>query len=225
MRADKPYPQGTLVQVCDFDGQAYPALIVSHPSYYKCEEEYLILYISPDEPLNELEYSLPTIESWFPNSAVLSVMETVKGDRIVREYTTLFDEEKQEVLQRLHSILAISPDYLEDYPEPLGRVVCVDFPFSDTEQSKRRPAVAVNTPLHYERTESLIVLYCTTNLEVKCPTDYRLKHYSQAGLRQEGAVRCRTYTPSEEEVLSEMGRLRKEDFAEIQIRLRRAFGL
>lgn len=225
MRADRIYPQGTLVQVCGFDEQVYTALIVSHPRYYKCLGEYLILYIFQDEPLNEFEYSLPTIESWFPNSAVLSVMDTVKGNMIVREYATLVDEEKQEVLQRLHSILAISPDYLEDYPEPLGQVVLVDFPYTDCEGSKVRPTIILNTPLHGERTESLIVLYCTTNLEVKCRTDYKLKHHSQAGLRQECAVRCRAYTPSEEEVLQEIGRLQKEDFASIQARLRRAFGL
>ncbi len=237
----KPYPQGTVIEVKrrprlgtptekqntpeSQDTPAFTALIVSQTEYYYCLSEYLVLRIAPNPPINELEYSLPTVQNLITTSAVTSNFETIKGQRVFRELDSLRRQEVEVLRERLNSMLAISADYLNDYPEPLGWVVRVPFPFSDREESKKRPAIVVNTPLDYKLTQRLTVLYCTTNLKATCSTDYILFYPEQAGLQRDCVVRCRAFTLSKKRVKEQIGRVMLEDFAEIQISLRRAFGL
>ncbi len=232
MSRSKPYPQGTIVEVkkvrvqaSDINTSTFTALIVSQTKYYRCLSEYLVLRIASVEPRHELEYSLPARENLLSTSTVTTIFETVKGFRVQQPLARLRRSEIKQLRERLHSILAVSPDYLTNYPEPIGQVVLGDFPFSDREGYKERPAVIVNTPLHYNFTQRLIVLYCTTNLKATCPTDYSLVYPEQAGLKRDTVVRCRVFSLPKQKVKQVIGRLAIDDFAEIQVSLRRAFGL
>ncbi len=112
-------------------------------------------------------------------------------------------------------------------PEPAtpGSVVWVDFPFSDAQGSKRRPAVVVNSPEYFNSEKALILLMITSRLEqARCPTDRVILEWRLAGLREESAVRCRPSTVLLEDV-EFLGRLHPKDFIEVMSARREALGI
>jgi len=110
-------------------------------------------------------------------------------------------------------------------PQP-GDVILVEFPFSDVEGSKQRPAVVVSASSYPDCENEVIVLMITSQIQrAVCETDCQLWDWREAGLTTPSAVRCRPATIRMERVKSILGRLSEPDWQAVRECLRRAFGI
>jgi len=101
-------------------------------------------------------------------------------------------------------------------PQP-RQVVLVEFPFSDAEGSKERPAVIISSASYPACENEVIVLMVTSNVErAKCETDCPLMDWREAGLSKPSAVRCRPATIRVERVNDVIGSLTDEDWQRLQ---------
>ncbi len=101
-------------------------------------------------------------------------------------------------------------------PQP-RQVVLVEFPFSDAEGSKERPAVIISSASYPACENEVIVLMVTSNVErAKCETDCPLMDWREAGLSKPSAVRCRPATIRVELIKAMIGSLTDEDWQRLQ---------
>lgn len=104
-------------------------------------------------------------------------------------------------------------------PTP-GDVVTVDFP--GVRGLKRRPAVVVSTDLYHSHRPDVIIGILTSQIAgATAPTDYILRDWAAAGLRQPSAFRAFLATIPQASVRV-IGHLADRDWQEVQARLKLA---
>jgi mRNA interferase MazF len=87
-------------------------------------------------------------------------------------------------------------------------------------RAKRRPAVVVSTDTYQATRPDIIVAELTTQIaHAVAPTDYVLRDWSQAGLRQPSALRVYLYTIVATDATL-IGHVSDRDWQEVQARLR-----
>ena len=101
-----------------------------------------------------------------------------------------------------------------------GDVVTVDFPGATG--LKRRPAVVVSTDVYHAARPDVIIGILTSQIvSATAPTDYVLKDWAKAGLRQPSAFRAFLATVPSVNVRV-IGRLSERDWQEVRARLKLA---
>lgn len=107
-------------------------------------------------------------------------------------------------------------------PAP-GEVVTVDFP--GVRGLKRRPAVVVSTDLYHANRPDVIIGILTSQIAgATAPTDYVLKDWAVAGLRQPSAFRAFLATIPQANVRI-IGHLSDRDWQEVRTRLKLALAV
>ena len=105
-----------------------------------------------------------------------------------------------------------------------GAVVTVDFPGATG--VKRRPAVVVSTATYHSTRPDVILAVVTSQTSAATmPSDYVLKDWSVAGLRQPSAFRAFLVTLPAISIVSIIGQLSDRDWQEVQARLRVALAV
>ena len=106
--------------------------------------------------------------------------------------------------------------------EPLD-VVIVPFPFSDTVQSKRRPALVLSRK-PFNQHGHLILAMITTTEHSPWPGDTTLTDYRKAGLHLPCMVRLKLFTLDSRLIRQRIGRLSEPDGALVIRHLRESLG-
>lgn len=93
-----------------------------------------------------------------------------------------------------------------------GEVVLVRYPFSDLSGSKIRPAAIVSAP-HPSKDVFIVPLTSkTTSLQAG---EFILKHWSQAGLNVETAIKRGVYTVQQNLIVHRVGKLSGSDLKDL----------
>lgn len=90
-------------------------------------------------------------------------------------------------------------------------VVVVPFPFTDKEQTKRRPAVVLSSVEHQEHTQHLTLLMITTAKNSSWSSDYLISSLESAGLSVPSIVRQKIFTIDSRLILKCIGALSSKD--------------
>lgn len=90
-------------------------------------------------------------------------------------------------------------------------VVLVPFPFMDLPVTKRRPALVLSGADFNADNGHSVLAMITTAKGSAWPSDYRLKNPREAGLVEDCYVRWKTFTLSNELIVSRLGGLADPD--------------
>lgn len=103
-------------------------------------------------------------------------------------------------------------------------IVLVNFQGART--LKRRPALIVSTQVYHRTRPDVVLAILTTQIQgADTPTDYVLKDWKHAGLRQPSAFRAYFGTYEQHLFSGSVGRLSDRDWKEVQVRLRLAIAV
>ncbi len=94
--------------------------------------------------------------------------------------------------------------------EPFS-IVVVPFPFTDTSQTKKRPAIVLSTKNHQEQTEHITLLMITSAKHSAWTTDYPIKNLAETGLSVPSIIRQKIFTLDQRLILSKIGCLSRND--------------
>ena len=103
-----------------------------------------------------------------------------------------------------------------------NEVVLVRFPFSDLTNAKIRPAVIVSSA---HASQDLFVVALTSKTLSLLSGEFVLSDWAGAGLNVETAVKRAVFSIHERLVLKSVGTLSNSDVADLDLSLRRWFGL
>ncbi len=107
----------------------------------------------------------------------------------------------------------------------LFEVVVVPFPFTDTSDSKRRPALVVSEPEAFGDVIGHSVLAMVTSAKnVRWPLDTEIEDLEAAGLRAPSVVRMKLFTLDHRLILRSAGRLAAGDAERVREALARLLG-
>lgn len=112
-----------------------------------------------------------------------------------------------------------------------GDVVVVDFPFTDIDQSKPRPALVVLADAYNQRTRKTIVALITTNLrfaKAHCNLfiDLATPAGVQSGLKHSSVITCiNLLTVEQDDILKILGTLPDPEMQQIDACMKNAFDL
>ncbi len=227
-----PLPQGTIVEICSGEDLSLTtlAVIISTPIVFDCYREYIIAELEVEGTPPEWSYVLKESEKvGLPsNSFIPPDISNLHPKNILKVLGTISTNDLQGMLNWLSTILAIYSEYSPSQPSEFapGRVIWVDYEFTDHTKYKERPMVIVSQTPITQAYDIVISLYITSQIvKATCDTDWILYDWQSAGLKELSAVRCRFQTDSVQDVISIARHLVTDDFAEVQRSLRRAFGL
>lgn len=99
-------------------------------------------------------------------------------------------------------------------------VYVVDFPYSDSDQIKRRPAVALCSGEFVDRTGNVLLAMITSAKQIFWPGDCEIDDLTSAGLKRPCKVRLRLLTLTAQRVGAPIGRLSGPDTARLESALR-----
>ena len=102
-------------------------------------------------------------------------------------------------------------------------VVVVPFPFTDTNISKRRPALALSSETFNSALQQSVIAMITSQKNAPWPFDIPLQHLKEAGLPAPSVVRLKLFTLDHRLIQDTVGRLSAEDEEAVKGRLRKAF--
>jgi mRNA interferase MazF len=107
-----------------------------------------------------------------------------------------------------------------------GEVILVPFPFTDLSATKVRPAVILSSAAYHAYEPDLLVGAITSQIGgANQPTDYMLKDWKGAGLKFPSAFKAVIFTLDPKRVIHKVGSLNKTELAQLDKRLKLAFGL
>src|SRR5262245_26802526 len=105
-------------------------------------------------------------------------------------------------------------------------IVVVPFPFVDSSERKRRPAVVLsNAECFNARAASSVLAMITTSTQHPWPLDYALSDWKGAGLPLASSVRMKLFTLDHRLILRKLGTLNALDQKEVQKILKKLFSL
>jgi mRNA interferase MazF len=106
-----------------------------------------------------------------------------------------------------------------------GDVVLVPFPFADTTETKKRPAVVISSDRYHEAHLDLLLMAITGNPEAQSEgLGFPIEGWRQAGLLNPSAVKPVIATVHPSRVIRTLGRLRGEDLDRLHRLLRDIVG-
>jgi len=86
-------------------------------------------------------------------------------------------------------------------------LVRVPFPFTDRQQTKRRPAVVLSQPIFQQHSGHLLLAMVTSAQHSHWPSDWLIKDLQATGLTQPCVVRFKLFTLDQSLLLGALGRL------------------
>lgn len=104
-----------------------------------------------------------------------------------------------------------------------GDLVLVLFPFTDLSANKTRPALVLSVPSYGQATGNLLLAMVTSAFH-DSPYDCEIKDWKAANLLGPSWVRIKLATLDPELVRYKPGKLSQADLAEVQKKLKAAFG-
>ena len=102
-------------------------------------------------------------------------------------------------------------------------IVLVQFPFTDFQSTKKRPALVISPNL-YNRDDDLIVLFITSQLDrTSRPGDYLIREWKVANLPKPSLIRMKIATITQSIVDKKLGRLSTVDISSFKKHFREFF--
>lgn len=89
-------------------------------------------------------------------------------------------------------------------------VVSVPFPFTDSPQTKRRPALVLSSRT-FNDSGHVILAMITSAMDPAWPTDTRIRELQAAGLRKPCCVRLKLFTLDSRLLVATLGRLAQSE--------------
>jgi mRNA interferase MazF len=103
-------------------------------------------------------------------------------------------------------------------------VVVVPFPFTDSEQTKRRPALVLSSSKYFNnKSHATVLAMITSALHNPRPLDIEIKNLKSAGLPSQSIVRMKLFTLDHQLILNKLGKLAKEDSLTVSSQLGKLF--
>lgn len=90
-------------------------------------------------------------------------------------------------------------------------IISVPFPFTDSAQTKKRPAVVVSSEYHQNKTSHVTLLMVTTAKHSRWDDDHIIIDLASAGLRTPSIVRQKLFTIDSRLIIKKIGILGIED--------------
>ena len=108
-----------------------------------------------------------------------------------------------------------------------GEMVLIPVPFSDLQSKRRRPVIIISNELYNQKTEDIVVVAVTSNLEKK---DYTIlitqDDIEEGTLPQDSMVRVdKIYSLSQLIVIKGLGRIKQATFEKVVVLLNRLVAL
>jgi mRNA interferase MazF len=105
-------------------------------------------------------------------------------------------------------------------------IVVVPFPFVDSTEIKRRPAVVLsNAELFNSKAASSVLAMITSSTKHPWPLDYAISDWKGAGLPLASSIRMKLFTLDHRLIFRKLGTLSASDQKEVQKILRKLFSL
>lgn len=106
-----------------------------------------------------------------------------------------------------------------------GDLVVVPFPFTDTETTKRRPALVISSAEFQQANGCLVLLMITSAKHSRWAGDVKLRDWKDAGLPQSSLARLKLFTLDVRFVLRKLGVLSADDRKTVKESLQRHLAL
>jgi len=90
-------------------------------------------------------------------------------------------------------------------------LVAVPFPFTDTQQTKRRPAIVLSSVKHQKDTGHCSLLMVTSAGNKEWASDLDIQHLDKAGLSHDSVIRQKIFTLDGRLIIRKLGQLHAED--------------
>lgn len=90
-------------------------------------------------------------------------------------------------------------------------IVAVPFPFTDSAQTKKRPAVVISSEHHQSKTGHISLLMVTTAKHSNWYDDHLIIDLASAGLNTPSIIRQKLFTIDNRLIMKKIGILSKED--------------
>jgi mRNA interferase MazF len=100
-----------------------------------------------------------------------------------------------------------------------GDVVTVPFPFIDTSQSKRRPALVLSSSAFNEKNGHVLLAMITTTARSSWPSDHRIRDLVATGLPHASVIRWKVFTLPVHLIVNRLGALAKSEQIEVDAAL------
>lgn len=95
-------------------------------------------------------------------------------------------------------------------------IVTVPFPFVDSSDAKKRPAIILSSDGFNQESEHSIMAMITSARNSPCPKDVAITNLSIAGLPKASIIRMKLFTLDHRLILSSIGTLSKKDQKSLQ---------
>lgn len=103
-------------------------------------------------------------------------------------------------------------------------VVVVPFPFTDSAQTKRRPALVLSQRSNFSiKTEHSVLAMITSQKNEPWPLDCPIRNKKPSGLTAPSVVRMKLFTLDNRFILRKIGHLSKKDQTEVKQSLSQLF--
>jgi mRNA interferase MazF len=106
---------------------------------------------------------------------------------------------------------------------PPFTVVSVPFPFTDTHQTRRRPALVLSASDFNRQAGHLVLAMITSARHSAWPLDSLVSDLTSAGLRSPSLVRMKLFTLDSRLILKKLGQLAQQDATQVIGSLMRLF--
>ena len=90
-------------------------------------------------------------------------------------------------------------------------IIAVPFPFTDSSQTKKRPALVISSEHHQSKTSHISLLMVTTAKHSSWYDDHSIMDLASAGLNTLSIIRQKLFTIDSRLVIKKIGVLSKED--------------
>ena len=90
-------------------------------------------------------------------------------------------------------------------------VVAVPFPFTDSQNTKRRPAIVLSSASHQEETGHCSLLMVTSASNQGWSSDLKIQYLDVAGLSHDSVMRQKIFTIDGRLIVRKIGKLHAED--------------
>lgn len=98
-------------------------------------------------------------------------------------------------------------------------VLAVPFPFTDSSQIKKRPALVISSKTYQKETDHISLLMITSSKHSQWYGDYLITELEPTGLTAKSIVRQKIFTIDMRLILKEIGILSEKDKKEVSKRL------
>ena len=98
-------------------------------------------------------------------------------------------------------------------------IVIVPFPFTDTQHTKRRPALVLSSKLHQKDTNHITLLMITSAKHSNWKSDYLIQDLQSTHLTTPSIIRQKLFTIDNRLLIGGLGKLSTQDEKQIKNRL------